>query len=142
MPWLYNSVTGDVEHVNSAEYLADAAENIAGWEHMTKLPIPDADTTAQALAYVKAQQGAGKLKGAAATTSSAQANTNASQYVAQNVPGGSALVAVSDFLGRLTQAKTWERVGEVLLGLLLIAVGVAHMTKVVPLATAVASKVP
>lgn len=142
MPWLYNSVTGDVEHQSTAEYLADASLNIAGWDHLTKLPIPDADTTAQALAYVKAQQAKGKLKGPAPTTSSATANQNAQKYVAATVPGGAALAAVGDFLGRLTQAATWERVGEVLLGLVLIAVGIAHMTKAVPIATAIASKVP
>jgi hypothetical protein len=51
------------------------------------------------------------------------------------------LAAVGDFFQRLTQASTWERVGEVVLGLLLIAVGVAHMTHAVPIATKLAGAV-
>jgi hypothetical protein len=141
MPWLYNTVTGDVEHQNEAEYLTDASLNIAGWDHLTKLPIPDSDTTAQAVAYVVAQQKAGKLKGPAPTTSNAQANANASQYVAKQIPGGAAVVSVSDFLGRLTQASTWLRIGEGILGIVLIAVGVARMTNAVSVATKIAGAV-
>lgn len=48
------------------------------------------------------------------------------------------LAAIGDFFQRLTQASLWERVGEVVLGLILIAVGVAHLTHAVPLATKVA----
>ena len=37
------------------------------------------------------------------------------------------LAAIGDFFQRLTQASTWVRVGEVLLGLALITVGLAHL---------------
>jgi hypothetical protein len=141
MPWLYNTVTGDVEHQNQAEYLADASLNIAGWEHLTKLPIPDSDTTAQAVAYVQAQQKAGKLKGPAPTTSSATANANAEQDVAKTVPGGRALDAISNFLGDLTQSSTWLRIAEGILGVVLIAVGIARITNAVPIATKIARTV-
>ncbi len=50
----------------------------------------------------------------------------------------SGIAAVGDFFQRLTQANTWERIGEVVLGLILIAVGVAHITHAVPVATTVA----
>jgi hypothetical protein len=45
-------------------------------------------------------------------------------------------------LGDLTNKNTWLRVAEGLLGIILIAVGLAHMTHAVPIATAIASKVP
>lgn len=46
------------------------------------------------------------------------------------VPGAKAIgqLSLSDFLGRLSQASTWIRVGEVLLGLALIIVGLAKLT--------------
>lgn len=54
---------------------------------------------------------------------------------------GSALGTVSDFLKRLTEASLWERIGEVVLGLILIAVGIARITKAVPAATKIARAV-
>lgn len=48
---------------------------------------------------------------------------------------------VSDFLARLGQANTWVRVAEVALGVILIAVGVAKITHVVPIATKIAGAV-
>jgi hypothetical protein len=60
-------------------------------------------------------------------------------YVESEIPG---LQQVGAFFSRLTEANTWERLGEVVLGVILIAVGIAHMTRAVPAATAIASKVP
>ena len=45
---------------------------------------------------------------------------------------------VTGFLSRLTEQSTWVRVAEVVLGLILIAVGVAKITHAVPIATKVA----
>jgi hypothetical protein len=42
-------------------------------------------------------------------------------------------------LGALFQANIWMRVGEVVLGLILIAIGVAELTHAVPVATKIAS---
>jgi hypothetical protein len=53
----------------------------------------------------------------------------------------SATTAVPDFLSRLTSGALWVRVGEVLVGLLLIAVGVARLTDAVPIATTIAKAV-
>lgn len=41
-------------------------------------------------------------------------------------------------LGPLFQANIWIRVGEVLLGIVLVAVGIARMTNAVPIATKIA----
>jgi hypothetical protein len=50
----------------------------------------------------------------------------------------SALESIGSVISRLTSANLWERIGEVALGLILIAAGVSHMTHAVPLATKVA----
>jgi hypothetical protein len=65
--------------------------------------------------------------------------TNPLEFAAQNVvPGLTGINAIGDFFSRLASANLWERVGEVVLGLILIAVGVAHITHAVPIATKVA----
>lgn len=51
------------------------------------------------------------------------------------------LADVGKFFSDLSQASTWIRVGEVLAGLILIAVGVARITHAVPVATKVAKAV-
>lgn len=53
----------------------------------------------------------------------------------------SGLASVGDFFSRLGQANTWIRVGEVVLGLVLLAVGVARITHAVPAATKIAKTV-
>ena len=53
----------------------------------------------------------------------------------------SGLATVGDFFTRLGQANTWIRVGEVILGLVLISVGVAKLTNAVPVATQIAKVV-
>jgi hypothetical protein len=50
----------------------------------------------------------------------------------------SGLDAIGAFFSSLGQANTWIRVGEALLGLILISVGVAHMTHAVSVATKIA----
>ena len=54
------------------------------------------------------------------------------------IPG---LAQVGNFFGALTQGSTWVRVAEVVIGVLLIAVGIAHLTRAVPAATKVAETV-
>jgi hypothetical protein len=55
--------------------------------------------------------------------------------VANSIPG---LAQVGSFFGALEQGATWIRVGEALLGIVLIAVGVARLTNAVPAATKIA----
>ncbi|MGH3223573.1 MAG: hypothetical protein ACRDPY_33635 [Streptosporangiaceae bacterium] len=50
----------------------------------------------------------------------------------------SGVAAIGDFFSKLGQPNTWIRVGEVALGLILLAVGVARITGAVPLATKIA----
>lgn len=51
------------------------------------------------------------------------------------------LNAIGDFFSRLTQSNTWLRIGEGVLGIILIAVGIARMTHAVPIATKIAGAV-
>lgn len=53
----------------------------------------------------------------------------------------SGLAAIGDFFSRLGRANTWIRAGEVLAGLILLAVGVAKLTRAVPIATKIAGAI-
>lgn len=123
MPWLYNVHTGDVEHQNEAEWLADQALNVGGWTGLVDLGIPDNSTQAQAVkaaqAYVKAHGGT------TPTTDPSKANQNATQYVESAVPGAS---DVAGFLSGVTSVNLWLRVGKVAIGGALLIIGLAHMT--------------
>jgi hypothetical protein len=55
-----------------------------------------------------------------------------------SIPG---LSQIGDFFARLTEGSTWMRIGEALLGLVLIAVGMARITHAVPIATSIARTV-
>lgn len=59
-------------------------------------------------------------------------------YAKNTIPG---LAQIGDFFSRLTEANTWLRIGEGILGIVLIAIGIARLTNAVPAATAIASKV-
>lgn len=58
-----------------------------------------------------------------------------------NAASGAGAAASKAFLGPLYQPNIWIRVGEVVLGLILIAVGLAKLTNAVPIATTVAKGV-
>lgn len=75
-----------------------------------------------------------------------QTPTGAEQAVGQaakKATGGllKGLEAIGDFFQRLTQANTWIRAGEVVVGLILLAAGLARITHAVPAATRVARAV-
>ena len=69
-------------------------------------------------------------------------NPNATPVInLPSVPGIAGVQQIGTFFGSLGQANTWIRVGEVILGLILIAVGVARLTHAVPAITKVAEAV-
>lgn len=78
-----------------------------------------------------------RWKGPFATEAQAKAAQNPQQQspnpitdlttAAQNSQTFSGLAAIGDFFSKLGQANTWIRVGEVLLGLALITIGIAHL---------------
>jgi hypothetical protein len=119
VPWLYNTNTGDVEHQNEVQWLLDEPE--AGLVGLHELPIPDSDTAAQAIAYVKAHY-AGDT---APTTNPATANANADATVEGAIPG---LKQIGGFLGDLSSRNLWLRVAKIIVGLGLILAGVIHLS--------------
>jgi hypothetical protein len=130
--WYYNTETGQLE--NTSQALAVTSNlGLAGWH---ELNIPGSDTGAQAAAAAKKEFPTAKTPTYAPVTPASVAAGAAADA------GLTGLNAIGDFASRLTQAHTWERVAEVLLGVILIAVGLAHMTRAVPIATAIAAKVP
>lgn len=54
------------------------------------------------------------------------------------IPG---LTQIGDFFGLLTQSNTWIRLGQIVLGVILVAVGLARVTHAVPAATKIAKTV-
>lgn len=76
-----------------------------------------------------AQAQASGLNGIAGQASQAGAAADPGAPPGANAQGPSdPLAAVDDFLHRLSEGNTWLRVGEVLLGIVLIAVGLARIT--------------
>lgn len=139
--WYYNTESGQLTQGNNVENLANNLFGGLGWH---ELNIAGSATGAQAAAEAKKEFPAGKMPSYAPVTPASVASQAVGTASASlGLPGiASALASVASFVGRLTQAHTWERIGEALLGVILIAVGIAHMTGAVPLATAIAAKVP
>jgi len=147
-PVSFTTISGQPEAYYQALFAAHwgaaAGTAYASWN--AKNPANDAFTNAQTFILMVTEQGLAKAIQAVGTfvaqvpgaVADAASNTTA-------VKGAgaveSALTAVPDFLSRLTSANLWERVGEVIIGLILIAVGVAHITHAVPIATKIAKKV-
>jgi len=136
--WYYNTESGQLVNGNNAENLANNLFGGLGWH---ELNIAGSATGVQAAAEAKKEFPAGK---APSFTPVTPAKVAAGAAAAAGIPSSvlTGLPAIGDFFSRLTQAHTWERVAQVFLGVILIAVGLAHMTKVVPVATAIAKRVP
>ena len=81
---------------------------------------------------------AAAMAAAKAVSKQAKANTTKPSLLQ---PGGSGVANSTNPLAGLFQANIWMRVGEVVLGIVLIAVGVAQLTHAVPLATSIAKVV-
>lgn len=58
-----------------------------------------------------------------------------------SVSGIPGLTDIANFFDKLGEANTWIRIGEVILGLVLVAAGVAKLTHAVPIATKIAGAV-
>jgi hypothetical protein len=135
--WYYNTESGQLTLGNNLENLGNNLVGGAGWH---ELDIPGSDTGVQAAAAAKQEFPTGKTPSYSPVTPAKVVAGAAQEAGAPNPLTG--LAAVGDFFQRLTQAHTWERIAEVVLGIILIGVGLAHMTHAVPIATAIASKVP
>lgn len=77
---------------------------------------------------------------AAGLAAGATATGTAAGQAAKSGFGSTALTSLNPLAG-LFQPNLWLRVGEVMLGLILIAIGVAQLTHAVPIATKIAGAV-
>lgn len=88
----------------------------------------------------------GKAFGPYSSKAAAQAAVKAGKVTGDQPTGGAlisgaaipGLTDIANFFDKLGEANTWVRVGEVVLGLVLIAAGIAKITHAVPVATEVA----
>jgi hypothetical protein len=128
----YGGPVGDVQQFFQ-QFSGDVGLG-AGWH---QLPIPASDTLAQAQAYVAKAYPAGAKPTTSDVTAEGQAVTQEAG-ASQLIPG---LQQVGQFFGALAQGSTWIRVAEGILGIILIAVGLARITHAVPIATKIAGAV-
>lgn len=129
--WFYNENTGEIQHIHAGD-VAGVATN-PEWYYFAGLSYEVRFAT-QAEAEAYKQQHPPSHKSILDPT-----NPNNPLHVPD--PGSVASSVTNDLLKPLFQAHIWLRVGEVALGLILIAVGVARMTNAVPLATKIAGVV-
>jgi hypothetical protein len=129
----------------TAHWGAAAGTAYASWN--AKNPANSAYDNAQAFMVMVATQGLAKGIAAVGTfVGSSLPNAAAGALAGTTLVKGTgalenSLTAVADFISRLTSANLWERIGEVVIGLILVAVGVAHITHAVPIATHIAKSV-
>jgi hypothetical protein len=124
-----------------------SVKNLTHTYHVVQLASPPAvdspyagQTVVQVQGPFATKAAAEKAIGAAGTSGQGglTVNPDPSAPQANQAPTLGGLAAIGDFFARLTEAAVWERIGEVVLGLLLIAVGVAKLTHAVPVATKIA----
>lgn len=131
MPWFYNSDSGKLVHEDPPSpgyYTYEAALHTGtGWHELT---VADSSSFAQAQAAAQAMN-LGPVQGS--TTSIGQLAQNEAGNLPGQVAGGVAASAVpglsqiGTFFASLGQASTWERLAEVVVGVILIAAGASHL---------------
>lgn len=122
--WYYDTETGQLTQGNNLENLGNNLVGGAGWH---ELNIPGSATQAAAAAEARKEFPSGKPPTTAPITPARVAGTAAQE----------AGLGASGIWGSVP----WLRIGEIILGLVLIAVGVAKMTDAVPAATRIAKAV-
>lgn len=122
MPWYYNCSSGILTLQKGTLAKITGFINThtpgLGWH---ELKTPESGSAAQAAADAVKEFPHCK----APTTSTSKALRN---QVAGEIPGGSALVSVGQFLSKLNERQTWVRIAEGTLGIVLIAVALGHIT--------------
>lgn len=103
--WFYNTKSGSIIHISQPP-LAAVQDILPTWKGF--------DTQAEAVAYKKGNPPSIPIIGGIGTA------------IGQT---GTALTDLNGFVSTLTQRATWIRIGEGVLGVILIAVGVMAMTR-------------
>lgn len=118
--WIYNQLSGEIKHVNMAQWFGFYSLRVNGlWMPFT--------SKKEAEDYKKKhpKKDPGLL------------SPGLSPGTIPGMPGTGTLTDLSGFLSALTQRNTWLRIGEGLLGLMLIGIGVAALTKGTPIGSAI-----
>lgn len=138
MTWFYAPDNGALVHEDAPnpQYYDLELGTLAGQWRVVNV-AGDA-TTAQAAAAANAQFGPGTKTGGKPAQTSNTSDVSVAGQAAANAAGVPGLTQIGTFFGDLAEGSTWIRVGEVLLGLVLIAIGVARLTHAVPPATTIA----
>ena len=139
MSWYYNSDTGAVQQQLQAVAWLDLHAGL-GWHG----PFATKQDALNFYTQGKAANPGWKAPSGLGSNIINSVATAAGNAVGQAGPVGNpltGLAAIGDFFSRLSQANTWLRLGEGILGIMLIAVGVARMTRAVPAATRIAKAV-
>lgn len=138
MPWWVGGIANQSAPSTASPYYFQAADRQAAVAVIGGNPLAGPFATeAQAQAWAKGP-GAGNF-GPGKTNIAPPVDTPLTAGIPG--PGASGLAGIGDFFGRLTEASTWIRVAEVVLGVILLAVGVARITHAVPAATRAAKMV-
>jgi len=123
--WAVNTVDGTIKHVSFTEW-----EIKYSWETGIWLPY---NTKAEAENYLKKHPAKGKKNPIGGIVDPFHTGPNQ----VGSIPGVGQLTDINGFVSALTQRNTWLRIGEGLLGLLLIGIGVAALTKGTPIGAAI-----
>lgn len=140
--WYYNTESGQLTLGNNLENLGNNLFGGAGWH---ELNIPGSATATAAAAEAKKEFPKGSAPTNAGITPARVAQVATGEAAnAAGVGGGNPLAGlaqVGQFFSALSQGSTWIRVAEGILGIILLAVGVARITHAVPIATKIAGAV-
>lgn len=117
--WYYNTETGQLTKGNNLENLGNNLLGGLGWH---ELNIPGSASEAQAAAEAVKEFPKGKTPTTAGITPARVAST-AVQQAGGSVPG------VTGFLSDLTSRNLWLRVAKVIVGVALVLIGVAQLSR-------------
>lgn len=122
--WIYDPLKGEIKHVNAAQWFGFYSLRVNGlW-----LPFT---SKKEAEDYKKKHPPKNPgILGPGLSPGDAPGNI-------PGVPDSLKLTDLAGFVTALTQKNTWLRVGEAVLGLILVAIGVAAVTKGTPIGSAI-----
>lgn len=122
--WIYDPLKGEIKHVNASQWFFFYSLRVNGlW-----LPF---NSKAEAEAYKKKHPPKNPgILGPALSPGDAPGNI-------PGVPDSLKLTDLAGFVTALTQRNTWLRIGEAVLGLLLVGIGVAAVTRGTPIGSAI-----
>lgn len=126
--WIYNTIDGTIKHVNFAQWFGGYSA-LGYWRGFTNKP--DAEK------YKKDHPPLKNNDKSPGNIVSGIVAPGTSGTPTAGLPGAGSLTDISGFVSALTQRNTWLRIGEGILGLLLVGIGIAAVTRGTPVGAAV-----